>query len=131
MRIMPHPSSDWTSSRFESDQILFGLDLIFIKIKVQVSSVRNGVCDCMWEDLQYLRSDAIMVGRVFDLSDFKNSDIRNLAIIAHVDHGKTTLVDALLKQGQVFRAHQQVGDLIMDTNPLERERGITLSHIHI
>ena len=55
-----------------------------------------------------------------------NEDIRNLAIIAHVDHGKTTLVDALLKQGHVFRDHQQVGELIMDTNPLERERGITI-----
>ncbi len=61
-----------------------------------------------------------------NLNDNQNSDIRNLAIIAHVDHGKTTLVDALLKQGQVFRAHQQVGALIMDTNPLERERGITI-----
>ena len=58
--------------------------------------------------------------------DYQNNAIRNLAIIAHVDHGKTTLVDALLKQGQVFRAHQQVGALIMDTNPLERERGITI-----
>ena len=56
----------------------------------------------------------------------RNSGIRNLAIIAHVDHGKTTLVDAMLKQSRVFREGQEVGELIMDTNPLERERGITI-----
>ena len=53
-------------------------------------------------------------------------DIRNIAIIAHVDHGKTTLVDAMLKQSHVFRKTQQVGELILDSNELEREKGITI-----
>ncbi|MDP6127316.1 MAG: translational GTPase TypA [Dehalococcoidales bacterium] len=57
--------------------------------------------------------------------DYRN-DIRNIAIIAHVDHGKTTLVDAMLKQSKVFRDNQAVGELIMDSNTLEREKGITI-----
>lgn len=56
----------------------------------------------------------------------KRKDLRNIAIIAHVDHGKTTLVDAMLKQGGVFRENQHVDERVMDNNDLEKERGITI-----
>jgi GTP-binding protein len=55
-----------------------------------------------------------------------NQTIRNIAIIAHVDHGKTTLVDAMLRQSGIFRANEAVADRVMDSNELERERGITI-----
>jgi GTP-binding protein len=60
------------------------------------------------------------------LTQNRRSDIRNVAIIAHVDHGKTSLVDAMLKQSKVFRDNEQMGQFIMDRNPLEREKGITI-----
>ncbi len=56
----------------------------------------------------------------------KREDIRNVAIIAHVDHGKTTLVNEMLKQGGIFRANQEVADRVMDSGDIERERGITI-----
>jgi predicted membrane GTPase involved in stress response len=54
------------------------------------------------------------------------SNTKNIAIIAHVDHGKTTLVDKILHHCQLFRENEKTGDLILDNNDLERERGITL-----
>ena len=56
----------------------------------------------------------------------KIENLRNVAIIAHVDHGKTTLVDQLLKQSGTFRANEAVNERVMDSNDLERERGITI-----
>src|SRR5690348_9755822 len=55
-----------------------------------------------------------------------NDAIRNIAIIAHVDHGKTTLVDAMLRQSGIFRQNEEVAERVMDSNELERERGITI-----
>src|SRR6202035_1342673 len=81
-----------------------------------------------WECDRRTRSgrDQPRDGRAKQMKSTRRDDLRNVAIIAHVDHGKTTLVDALLKQSHVFAAHEQVGELIMDSNVLEREKGITI-----
>ena len=60
------------------------------------------------------------------IGNMTNKNIRNIAIIAHVDHGKTTLVDCMLKQSGVFRENQQVQERVLDSNDLERERGINI-----
>ncbi len=65
-------------------------------------------------------------GFFVEITTKMTQNIRNIAIIAHVDHGKTSLVDAMLKQSHIFRENQQVGNLIMDSNELEREKGITI-----
>jgi GTP-binding protein len=67
-----------------------------------------------------------MPTRRWGVGQTHRDDIRNIAIVAHVDHGKTSLVDAMLKQSKVFRDNQQVGQFIMDQNVLEREKGITI-----
>ena len=56
----------------------------------------------------------------------KREDVRNIAIITHVDHGKTTLVDEMLKQSGIFRDNQEVAERVMDSNDIEKERGITI-----
>src|SRR4051812_27403401 len=63
-------------------------------------------------------------GRKLEMTN--NTNIRNIAIIAHVDHGKTTLVDAMLRQSGIFRANEEVRERVLDSNDLERERGITI-----
>jgi GTP-binding protein len=70
------------------------------------------------------RRQPFLSGRILD--DKMTTPIRNIAIIAHVDHGKTTLVDAMLRQSGIFRANQEVVERVMDSNDLERERGITI-----
>src|SRR6187402_2135587 len=64
------------------------------------------------------------------MSEARRENIRNIAIIAHVDHGKTTLVDAMLRQTGVFRDNEAVAERVMDSNDLERERGITILAKH-
>ena len=61
-----------------------------------------------------------------EMNMIKNLNLRNIAIIAHVDHGKTTLVDAMLRQSGTFRKNQEIRERVMDSNDLERERGITI-----
>ncbi len=84
----------------------------------------------MWKPFAKAKSDIakLTTGKEREIifMKMKREDVRNIAIIAHVDHGKTTLVDQLLKQSGVFRANQEVQERVMDSNDIERERGITI-----
>ncbi len=71
-------------------------------------------------------TESATTGALANAAEHRNATIRNIAIIAHVDHGKTTLVDAMLKQSGIFRENEQVAERVMDSNELERERGITI-----
>jgi GTP-binding protein len=72
------------------------------------------------------RLDPLRARRYVCVATMRRTDIRNIAIIAHVDHGKTTLVDAMLRQSHIFRANQPLTERVLDSNELERERGITI-----
>jgi GTP-binding protein len=73
-----------------------------------------------------MQVEASTSSQTFSATGIVNPDTRNIAIIAHVDHGKTTLVDAMLRQSGIFRANEEVAERVMDSNELERERGITI-----
>ena len=81
-----------------------------------------------WPKAMYNRlgSKKVKIGKLKELIELVRNDLRNIAIIAHVDHGKTTLVDGMLKQSGTFRENEAVEQRVMDNNALERERGITI-----
>ena len=88
---------------------------------------KNGAILLQFEvQVKIVRQNNFYISKKGLLMRQKREDIRNVAIIAHVDHGKTTLVDELLKQSGVFRANQEVAERVMDSNDIERERGITI-----
>ena len=77
--------------------------------------------------IKKLNSTQLIVKRYFCGLKISRMNLKNIAIIAHVDHGKTTLVDKMLLAGKLFSDHETPGDLIMDSNDLEKERGITIT----
>ena len=82
---------------------------------------------CIWRNDRFIEDiPAELRDRTEIFMKISRDDVRNVAIIAHVDHGKTTLVDQLLRQSGIFRANQEVVDRVMDSNDIERERGITI-----
>src|SRR5579884_3239457 len=118
-----------------SDQFLVNVDICAAHGHILHIVTRRGVCvrlTCGDGSLSAILL-VVMRGRQPEWVAFfyeervtTRDDIRNVAIIAHVDHGKTTLVDAMLKQSNIFRQNEQVGSLILDSNALEREKGITI-----
>ena len=88
--------------------------------------LRQKGCKCKKLSIYYLSCVIFYILPMKGVLPLRNEKLRNVAIIAHVDHGKTTLVDQMLKQGGVYRENQDTVDRVMDSNDLERERGITI-----
>lgn len=102
------------------------LSVLSLKFSCNPLTVCANIRRCVNENVTTDIEPEKQKGKAERIMRMKREDVRNIAIIAHVDHGKTTLVDELLKQSGVFRANQEVVERVMDSNDIERERGITI-----
>ncbi|XP_062117670.1 putative elongation factor TypA-like SVR3, chloroplastic [Humulus lupulus] len=128
---IPNPNTRTISSSAPLSKQLFGLNLSSSSVPHSFSTAKTALKfrsgnSISRKPIKCSVSEATEAATEKKSQLKRRSDIRNIAIVAHVDHGKTTLVDAMLKQSKVFRDNQFVQERIMDSNDIERERGITI-----